>query len=1388
MDLRCSAVRSLDLRPRRDPHDGAHRRQLAPHGLRGARRLRRRCARSCREDPARPGDRRGEEIGAARPRRRGLPDRAQVELHAASTTPGQKYLVCNSDEGEPGTFKDRDILRYNPHIVIEGMTIAGYAMGSTVGYNYIHGEIWDVYERFEEALAEAYARRLPRPEHPRQRLPLRSLQPPRLRRVHLRRGDGAARVARRQEGAAALQAAVPGELRPLRQADDDQQHRDVRRGAVDHPERRRGVPRTSAGRTTAAPRSSRSPATSSVPATTRCKLGTPFAKLLEMAGGMRGGRKLKAVIPGGSSMPVLPARRHDGDRHGLRLDRQGGLDARLGRGHRDGRDALHGALAAAAVVLLLRGVVRAVHAVPRGHRLAVAHGRPHRARAGPERGPRPAERVADNIQGRTICALGDAAAMPVQSFIKHFRDEFQHHIDHKQLPGRSRRRGTCVERRREATAMLNLEIDGRHGRGAGRQHGHGRREQARHLRAALLLSHEAVDRRQLPHVPRAGREGAQAAARLRDAGHRGHEGPGRTRSTPSTAQKGVMEFLLINHPLDCPICDQGGECQLQDLAVGYGGIGSRYDEAQARRVPQEPGPAHLDQEMTRCIHCTRCVRFGQEIAGIMELGMIGRGEHAEIVTFVGKTVDSELSGNMIDLCPVGALTSKPFRYSARTWELSRRTSVSPHDALGSNLIVQVKHEPRDARAAARERGGQRVLALRQGPLLVRGPQFASERLAAPMIKRAATWQRGRLAGRARVRRRRAEARSSRSTAAAAIGALASPHSTLEELYARCRSSCAGLGIGQHRFPPAPVRFRADGRMRARPGSACRSPSSARSTACSSSAAFLRKDHPLLAQPPAPGGEDAASRSASIHIAVDDDSLMRVAPQGDRRAVRARGAGARAGRRERRRRRRAQPCRAALASALELGDAARSASPRASRRARTPAILLGNLAQQHPRAAPAARAGAGARRRARRALRLSRRGRQQRRRLPRPLRARCGRARTPRAMLAEPRKAYLLLGVEPELDTRNPAQARARAAAGRARRRDAPVPGHRASTTPTCCCRSRPFTETAGTFVNTRRPRAELQRRREAAAAKRARRGRCCACSAPCSGCPASTRIAATQVRRRSRSAEATSPAGSTNALDGVALAPAAQPSAGDRAHRRRADLLRRPARAARAVAAETADARGRRRAVAAARSLARLGLRAGRPGPGPAGRRRGRAGSSGVDDALAAGVRPRSPPRIRRPRRSGRCSAPSPVERVADCSRRSPSRCSPATLEHAVRADVGPPLWTLVKTLVKIVAIVVPLILERRLPDACRAQGDRLDAGAHRPEPRRPARAAAAVRRRASSCCSRRSSSRPARTSSCSCSRRCWRSRRRSRRGRSCRSARSWCSRTSTPGCSTSSR
>jgi len=155
------------------------------------------------------------------------------------------------------------------------------------------------------------------------------------------------------------------------------------------------------------------------------------------------------------------------------------------------------------------------------------------------------------------------------------------------------------------------------------------------------------------------------------------------------AQKAIMEFLLINHPLDCPICDQGGECELQDLALGYGAGVSRFAEKK-RVVPDKFIGSLIATDMTRCIHCTRCIRMLREVAGKMELGATGRGENMEIGTYIEKSLDSELSGNVIDVCPVGALTSKPFRFKARAWELQQHVAVAPHDCIGSNLLVHTR--------------------------------------------------------------------------------------------------------------------------------------------------------------------------------------------------------------------------------------------------------------------------------------------------------------------------------------------------------------------------------------------------------------------------------------------------------------------------------------------------------------------------------------------------------------------------------------------------------------------------------------------------------------------------------------------------------------------------
>ena len=246
------------------------------------------------------------------------------------------------------------------------------------------------------------------------------------------------------------------------------------------------------------------------------------------------------------------------------------------------------------------------------------------------------------------------------------------------------------------------------------------------------------------------------------------------------AQQSVMEFLLINHPLDCPICDQGGECQLQDLAVGYGGSSSRYEEEKRVVFHKNVGPLISMEEMSRCIHCTRCVRFGQEVAGAMELGMLNRGEHAEITTVMGDTVDSELSGNMIDICPVGALTSKPFRYSARTWELSRRKSVSPHDSTGANLIVQVKNN-QVLRVVPFENDAVNECWIADRDRFSYEALNGADRLTKPMIKQGGQWSE--VSWQVALEYVANGLKSiQRDHGAKSIGALVSPHSTLEELY------------------------------------------------------------------------------------------------------------------------------------------------------------------------------------------------------------------------------------------------------------------------------------------------------------------------------------------------------------------------------------------------------------------------------------------------------------------------------------------------------------------------------------------------------------------------------------------------------------------------------
>jgi NADH-quinone oxidoreductase subunit G len=522
------------------------------------------------------------------------------------------------------------------------------------------------------------------------------------------------------------------------------------------------------------------------------------------------------------------------------------------------------------------------------------------------------------------------------------------------------------------------------------------------------------------------------------------------------AQKGVMEFLLINHPLDCPICDQGGECQLQDLAVGYGASASRYEEPKRVVSNKNLGPL-IATDMTRCIHCTRCVRFGQEIAGIMELGMIGRGENAEIITFVGKTVDSELSGNVIDLCPVGALTSKPFRYSARTWELMRRPSISPHDGLGSNLTVQVKQN-RVMRVLPRENEAINECWLSDKDRFAYEGLNSEQRLVRPMIRETSGWREVdwptalafAVEGVKRVREAHGPG---------AIGALATAHATFEELYL-LQKLMRGIGSGNvdHRLRRSD--FSRDGSQAGAPwlGTAIADiPALDRVLIVGST---LRRDHPLIAH----RLRQAAKKTLQINVVnpVDDELLMRVA---NRLIVAPSGLAA------------------ALAEILQALGGLKGVSvpqqagvgPSESARniaeslasGSNVALYLGNLAQHHPdasllhalvqRLADVAGARFGFLGEAANSVGGVIAGAVPYEGSVVGLHA--------RAMLEAPRHAYLLLNAEPERDCHDPGTAMAAMRAAEFVVALSPYQ-HAAVEYANVMLPIGPFTETSGTFVNT----------------------------------------------------------------------------------------------------------------------------------------------------------------------------------------------------------------------------------------------------------------------------------------------------------------------------------
>ncbi|MBI4937438.1 MAG: NADH-quinone oxidoreductase subunit G [Nitrosomonadales bacterium] len=521
------------------------------------------------------------------------------------------------------------------------------------------------------------------------------------------------------------------------------------------------------------------------------------------------------------------------------------------------------------------------------------------------------------------------------------------------------------------------------------------------------------------------------------------------------AQQGVMEFLLVNHPLDCPVCDQGGECQLQDIAVGYGTGASRYREEKRVVLHKNIGPLVSTEEMSRCINCTRCVRFCQEIAGQMEMGQAFRGEHAEIMSFVGKTVDSELSGNIIDLCPVGALTSRPFRYSARSWELSQRKSVSPHDGLGTNLSVHTK-DNRVMRVLPVENEDINECWLSDKERFSYEGLNSAERLTKPMIKQEGKWNEVEWPV-ALEYVANAVSQVANCAGNSEVGALATPHSTLEELYL-LQKLARGLGSNNVDFRLRQSDFSADGKQAGAPWLGMAVADLSKADRLLIAGSFLRKDHPLLAQ----RIRQAARKGAQVNIvhSVDDDLLMKVA----NKAVVAPDAMANM---------LAQILKALAAEKkmaadvslkeIEAGSTA-VAIARSLAGGERVAVLLGNFAQQHPQAAQ---------------LQL----------LAQNIAALCGGksgflgeaansvggylanaapgagGMNAAAMLAAPRKAYILLHAEPELDCANSQQALSAMYAA-----DLVVAlsayKHHAVDYANVLLPVAPFTETSGTFVST----------------------------------------------------------------------------------------------------------------------------------------------------------------------------------------------------------------------------------------------------------------------------------------------------------------------------------
>ena len=479
------------------------------------------------------------------------------------------------------------------------------------------------------------------------------------------------------------------------------------------------------------------------------------------------------------------------------------------------------------------------------------------------------------------------------------------------------------------------------------------------------------------------------------------------------AQNAVMEFLLINHPLDCPVCDQGGECQLQDLAVGYGKSASRYQEAKRVVSPKNMGPLISTDGMQRCIHCTRCVRFGEEIGGIMEIGMVNRGEFSEITTFLGKSVESELSGNVIDLCPVGALLSKPYKMSARPWELARRRTVSPHDSLGANLIAQVKLD-RVKRVVPFENDDVNECWISDRDRFSYDGLYTEDRLTHPMIRgedgqwREASWSDALQIVVQTINMIREEFGSEQ------IGALGSPIATTEELALLARLTRA-LGSENVDFRLRQTDDSFDQALSGAPWLGMPITELNEVDRVVVVGSFLRKDHPLMAQ----RLRQAAKRGTQVYFvdSAADDPLfpvagrITVAPSGLANALAEIAAGVA--------KVRDQQAPAAFAD-VQVSDAARAIAEGLASGERT-AVLMGNMAVSSAQASLLAANAAELARLAGARFGFFTEGGNTVGGYLAGATPRSG-GRTAAQMLSEPLKAYLVLQAEPSMDAANGALA------------------------------------------------------------------------------------------------------------------------------------------------------------------------------------------------------------------------------------------------------------------------------------------------------------------------------------------------------------------------------